>query len=55
MSARTFLIIIVCCCPPIVSAGGYKVTHLVEEKVFKGTTLLADMSDRKSPNVVEVW
>ena len=54
MSARTFLIIIVCCCPPIVSAGGYKVTHLVEEKVFKGTTLLADMSDRKRPKVVEV-
>ena len=54
MSARTILIFIFCCCPPIVSAGGYKVTHLVEEKVFEGTTLLADMSDRKRPKVVEV-
>ena len=54
MSARMMLIAIVCCCPLQVLAGDYKVTHLVEEKVFKGTTLLADMSDSKRPKVVEV-
>ena len=54
MITRMMLIAIVCCCPPQVLAGGYKVTHFVEDKVFKGTTLLADMSDSKKPKVVEV-
>lgn len=37
-----------------VHAGDYKVTHLDENKVFKGTTLLADMSDPRIPKVVEI-
>lgn len=35
-------------------AGSYKVTHYVDSGVFKGTTLLADMSDPRNPKVVEV-
>ena len=35
-------------------AGDYRVTHLVEGRVFAGTTLLADMSDSRQPKVVEV-
>lgn len=35
-------------------AGDYKVTHLEESRVFKGTTLLADMSAPSQPKVVEV-
>ena len=35
-------------------AGDYKVTHLEQDRVFAGTTLLADMSDPRSPRVVEV-
>lgn len=35
-------------------AGEYKVTHLKPDRVFKGTTLLADMSDPENPKVVEV-
>ena len=38
---------------PVV-AGDYEVTHLKLNRVFEGTTLLADMSDSKSPRVVEV-
>ena len=38
---------------PVV-AGDYKVTHLKLNRVFEGTTLLADMSYSKSPRVVEV-
>ncbi|MDP6137548.1 MAG: hypothetical protein QGI25_14735, partial [Arenicellales bacterium] len=40
--------------PLNLAAADYKVTHLVEDKVFKGTTLLADMSDPRNPRVVEV-
>ena len=54
MIARVIHIAIVCYCPLQVLAWGYKVTHLVEDKVFKGTTLLADMSNSKRPKVVEV-
>jgi len=54
MIARMILIAIVCYCPLQVLAWGYKVTHLVEDKVFKGTTLLSDMSNSKRPKVVEV-
>ncbi len=35
-------------------AGDYTVTHLDKSKVFVGTTLLADMSNPKSPKVVEI-
>jgi len=37
-----------------VVAGNYEVTHLKLNRVFEGTTLLADMSDSKWPRVVEV-
>ncbi|WDP91385.1 MAG: aryl-sulfate sulfotransferase [Desulfobacter sp.] len=35
-------------------AGDYKVTHFDQNRVFKGTTLLADMSDPRIPKVVEI-
>lgn len=35
-------------------AGDYKVTHLDRERIFQGVTLLADMSEPRSPKVVEV-
>jgi hypothetical protein len=35
-------------------AGDYRVTHHERERVFQGVTLLADMSDPRSPKVVEV-
>lgn len=40
--------------PLLLSAAGYEVTHLDEQKVFAGTTMLADMSDPRDPKVVEV-
>ncbi len=36
------------------NGGDYKVTHLEKDLVFKGTTLLADMSNPRYPKVVEV-
>jgi hypothetical protein len=36
------------------NAGGYRVSHLDEDRVFEGTTLLADMSDPRHPKVVEI-
>lgn len=35
-------------------AGDYKITHYEKDRVFKGTTLLADMSEPREPKVVEV-
>ena len=35
-------------------AGDYKITHLERDRVFEGTTLLADMSDPRDPRVVEI-
>ncbi len=35
-------------------AADYEVTHLEPKRVFKGTTLFADMSDLEWPKVVEV-
>ncbi len=35
-------------------AGDYKVTHFEEDRVYSGTTLLADMSDPGKPIVVEI-
>ena len=35
-------------------AADYEVTHLEPKRIFKGTTLFADMSDREWPRVVEV-
>jgi len=35
-------------------AGDYEVTHFEKCRVFEGTTLLADMTERSQPRVVEV-
>ena len=35
-------------------AADYEVTHLEPKRIFKGTTLFADISDREWPRVVEV-
>jgi len=51
---RLFLSVCLCLFGATAFAGDYKVTHLQPDKVFKGTTLLADMSDPRRPKVVEV-
>ena len=54
MRTRMMIFLIALWIPLNLAAADYKVTHLVEDKVFKGTTLLADMSDPRNPRVVEV-
>jgi len=51
---RWFLAVGLCLLGVSAFAGDYKVTHLQPDKVFKGTTLLADMSDPRRAKVVEV-
>ena len=50
---RTLITLMLFAAMPVVS-GDYKVTHLKLNRVFEGTTLLADMSHSKSPRVVDV-
>lgn len=52
MRTATVLMVLVSVCNAL--AADYKVTHLDRERVFAGTTLLADMSDPRNPRVVEV-
>jgi len=51
---RLIIVVIMCLCAFPSFAGDYKVTHLEQDRVFAGTTLLADMSDPRNPRVVEV-
>ena len=51
---RATLIAIMCWSALPALAGDYKITHLEQRRVFKGTTLLADMSYPRRPKVVEV-
>ena len=48
------VIVAVCCGTVPAVAGDYKITHLDKNRVFQGTTLLADMSNPRAPRVVEV-
>lgn len=54
MTLRTLIVAAAMAVPCLAWAGDYKITHFVPERVFQGTTLLADMSDPRDPKVVEV-